>query len=490
MASDSKYKNLSFIKMIIGKISFAVLALIIFSFAFVNSAVAQEAAKITPVANKGDIVWLMLSTILVLMMAVPGLALFYGGLVRAKNMLSTLMQVSIVTAIGMLVWVFWGYSLSFSDGGGLNAFVGGFSKVFLIDVNLKTFAETYTPNVFAPEMLYMVFQMTFACITAAVVLGGLVERIKFSAICMFAIIWPLLSYYPLAHMAWFWPGATSVIGQSADQINQHSGLFWRWGLLDFAGGTVVEINCGVSALVGCLVLGSRQGYRNEPMAPHSLTLAYVGAGLLWIGWFGFNAGSALEANEYAILAMANTLLATAAAGISWAAFEWIFSSKPSMLGFASGVVAGLVGVTPAAGYIGPMGAIILGLIVSPICIIFCAKVKAALKYDDSLDAFGIHGIGGMVGTIATGILASPALGGAGAVDYFNCTINGCASMDYNILTQTWAQLKSVIVAIAWAACASAITFNIIKYTIGLRVNSDAEEDGLDIAEHGERAYHH
>lgn len=466
---------------------------------FGNLALAQEAAQAVAEAvaapvveatiDKGDTTWMLVSTILVLLMILPGLALFYGGLVRAKNMLSMLMQVSVVTAIGMIAYIFWGYSLSFTDGGGANAFVGGTSRLFLKGVDASSAVETFSPNVKIPELVWIAFQMTFACITAALVLGGLAERMKFAAVCVFAVLWPLLSYYPMAHMVWWWAGATSAIGQSADDLVKGAGMLWGWGALDFAGGTVVHINAGIAALVGCIMLGKRTSYRNEPIAPHSLTLTFVGAGLLWVGWFGFNAGSNLEANGYAALAMVNTLVATAAAGMSWAATEWVISKRPSMLGFASGVVAGLVAITPASGFAGPVGAIVLGLLVSPICILFCAKVKSVLKYDDSLDAFGIHGVGGIVGAIATGILVSPALGGAGIVDFATCTPTACGPLEYNMSAQVLIQIKAVLVAIVWSAVASIIVFGAIKYTIGLRASEDDEEEGLDIAEHGERAYH-
>jgi len=469
-------------------------AAIVASLCIVDLAVAQDAVqaiapKIEPTINKGDTSWMLVSTILVLLMILPGLALFYGGLVRAKNMLSMLMQVSAVTAIGMIAYIFWGYTLSFTDGGSANMFIGGTSKLFLQGVDTTKMVETFSPNVMLPEYVWIAFQMTFACITAALVLGGLAERIKFAAVCAFAIIWPLLSYYPMAHMVWWWAGATSAIGQSADDLVKGAGMLWGWGALDFAGGTVVHINAGIAALVGCIILGKRESYRNEPIAPHSLTLTFVGAGLLWVGWFGFNAGSNLEANGYAALAMINTLVATAAAGLSWAVTEWVISKRPSMLGFASGVVAGLVAITPAAGFSGPAGAVALGLVVSPICIIFCAKVKSALKYDDSLDAFGIHGVGGIVGAIATGVLVSPALGGTGMVDFAKCDPSACGAYDYDMMAQVITQLKAVGVAVIWSAIASTITFSAIKYTIGLKVDQDTEEEGLDIAEHGERAYH-
>ncbi|HEY8617459.1 ammonium transporter [Phenylobacterium sp.] len=444
-----------------------------------------------PTPDKGDTTWMLISTVLVLLMIVPGLALFYGGLVRQKNMLSMLMQVSTVTVVGMMAWVLWGYSLAFTDGGGLDKIVGGFGRLFLRDVTPASNVATFSTGVVIPELAFIAFQMTFACITAALVLGGVAERMKFAAVLMFAILWPILSYYPLAHMVWWWAGPDAVAAAPSDPIQ--SGLIWGFGAIDFAGGTVVHINAGVAALVGALILGARKGYRSEPMPPHSLTLTLVGAGLLWVGWFGFNAGSNLEANGYAALAMVNTFIATAAAGFSWTLTEWITRKKASMLGMASGLVAGLVAVTPAAGFAGPVGALVLGLIVSPICVVFCSAVKNALKYDDSLDAFGIHGIGGIVGAIATGILVAPALGGAGIVDYTTCAADGdistCDAATYAMATQVIAQLKGVLVSIVWSAVASAIVFFLIKFTVGLRVNEDTEEEGLDIVEHGERAYH-
>jgi Amt family ammonium transporter len=409
-------------------------------------AAAEEAAAPAPTPDKGDTAWMLVSTLLVLLMIIPGLALFYGGLVRQKNMLSMLMQVSIVTVIGMMAWAFWGYSLAFTDGGGLNKFVGGASKLFLNGAIFNadaafTNVETFSKDVVIPEVVFVCFQMTFACITAALVLGGVAERMKFAAVVVFAVLWPLLSYYPMAHMVWWWAGATSAFGQTADALSGGAGQIWAFGALDFAGGTVVHINAGVAALVGALILGPRRGYRTEAMPPHSLTLTLVGAGLLWVGWFGFNAGSNLEANGYAALAMINTLLATAAAGFSWAITEWVVRKKASMLGLASGLVAGLVAVTPAAGFAGPMGSIVLGLIVSPICVFFCSSIKNALKYDDSLDAFGIHAVGGIVGAIATGILVNPALGGAGVVDFTN------GSVGYDAGFQIMAQVKAVLLAI-------------------------------------------
>jgi Amt family ammonium transporter len=452
---------------------------------------AAPAAAAAPVPDKGDNAWMLVSTVLVLLMILPGLALFYGGLVRSKNMLSVMMQVSTVAIIGFIAWVLWGYSFAFTDGGGLDSFVGGLGRLFLKDVTPASNVATFSTGVVIPELSFISFQATFAAITAALVVGSLVERMKFAAIVAFAVLWPLLSYYPMAHMVWWWPGPDAIAGDPTAPVK--AGLIWSFGALDFAGGTVVHINAGIAALVGALILGKRQGYGKEPMPPHSLTLTLVGAGLLWVGWFGFNAGSNLESNGYASLAMINTFVATAAAGLSWIVVEWVTKKKPSALGLASGVVAGLVAVTPAAGFAGPMGAVILGLVVSPICIFFCSIVKNALKYDDSLDAFGIHGIGGIVGAIGTGLLVNPAWGGAGVVDYTSCAKDGdistCDTAVYSLGTQVMAQVKAVGVTIIWSAIASAIVFFVIKLIIGLKASPEAEEEGLDISEHGERAYH-
>jgi Amt family ammonium transporter len=449
------------------------------------------AAAAAPIPDKGDTTWMLVSTVLVLLMIVPGLALFYGGLVRQKNMLSMLMQVGVVTVIGMIAWLFWGYSLSFSDGGGLDKFIGGGGRLFLKDVTPASTVATFSTGVVIPELVFMAFQMTFTCITAALVLGGVAERMKFAAVVIFAILWPLLSYYPLAHMVWWWAGPDAVAAAPKDPIQ--AGLIWGFGALDFAGGTVVHINAGIAALMGALILGPRKGYGTEAMPPHSLTLTMTGAGLLWVGWFGFNAGSNLEANGYAALAMVNTLVATAAAGISWVATEWVTRKRASALGLASGLVAGLVAITPAAGFAGPVGAVILGLVVSPVCVFFCSKIKNALKYDDSLDAFGIHAIGGILGAIATGLLVNPAWGGAGVVDYTTCGLDGdvstCDTAAYVLSTQVMAQVKAVLVSVGWSAVASSIVFFVIKYTVGLRSSLESEEEGLDISEFGERAYH-
>jgi Amt family ammonium transporter len=452
---------------------------------------AIEAPKQT--VDKGDTTWMLISSVLVLLMIVPGLALFYGGLVRTKNMLSMLMQTSTVCVIGMMAWILWGYSFAFTSGGGHDLFVGGFDRLFLKGVTPASNVATFSTGVYIPELVYICFQMTFACITACLVLGGLAERMKFAACCIFAVLWPLLSYYPIAHMVWWWPGPDAIATHPKDA--PAAGLLWTWGALDFAGGTVVHINAGVAALVGALIMGPRKGFLKEPMQPHSLTLTLTGAGLLWVGWFGFNAGSNLEANGYAALAMINTFVATAAAGFSWAMTEWITRKKASLLGMASGLVAGLVAVTPASGFAGPVGALILGLVVSPICIFFCAVVKNALKYDDSLDAFGIHAIGGIVGALGTGILVSAALGGAGIVDYTTCAADGdistCDALaSYTMSGQFLTQLKAVLVSFTWSAVASAIVFTIIRFTVGLKADEDTQEEGLDIVEHGERAYHY
>ena len=447
-------------------------------------ALAQTPAAPTP--DKGDTAWMLVSTILVLLMIVPGLALFYGGLVRSKNMLSVLTQTLVITCIVMVVWALWGYSMAFTDGGSLNSYVGGFSKALLKGVDPSTVVETFSRGVVIPEIVFVAFQMTFAAITTALVIGSFAERIKFSAIVAFSVLWPTLVYFPMAHMVWWWPGPEFASTHPADATVAGAGMIWGFGALDFAGGTVVHINAGIAALVGCLLVGKRVGYGSEPMAPHSLTLTMVGASLLWVGWFGFNAGSNLEANGYAGLAMLNTFLATAAAGIVWPFVEWILKGKPSLLGAASGVVAGLVAITPAAGFAGPIGAIVLGVVVSPICLFFVSVVKNALKYDDSLDVFGVHCIGGIVGAIATGILVDPALGGAGIVDY---TANGAATYP-GLVPQVIAQAKGVLTTIVWSGVGSTIVFLVIKVIFGLRVTEEKEREGLDVTEHGERAYSH
>jgi Amt family ammonium transporter len=430
---------------------------------------------------------MLVSTVLVLLMTIPGLALFYGGLVRTKNMLSVLMQVMAISCVVMIIWAIYGYSLAFSDGGGLNTFVGGFSKAFLSGVDVTTTVESFSRGVVIPELVFVCFQMTFAAITPALIVGAFAERIKFSALLLFTVLWVTFIYFPMAHMVWWWPGPEFAATNPADATVAGAGLIWSFGAIDFAGGTVVHINAGITALVGALVLGKRIGFGKEPMAPHSLTLTLVGAGLLWVGWFGFNAGSNLEANGYAALAMINTFLATAAAALAWMFVEWMAKGHPSMLGLASGAIAGLVAVTPAAGFAGPMGSIVLGLVVGVICFIACTSVKNALGYDDSLDVFGVHGVGGIVGAIATGILVNPDLGGAGVVDYTLDNGAGTAGA-YVFATQVIAQLKGVGVTILWSGVGSFIIYKIVDVLIGLRVTTDKEREGLDITEHGERAY--
>ncbi|MEY9779493.1 ammonium transporter [Sinorhizobium fredii] len=469
--------NLSLSLRRVGATAAALLAPVV-AFAQEAAPAAAEAVAATPVPDKGDTTWMLLSTILVLLMTVPGLALFYGGLVRAKNMLSVLMQVMMITAVVMIIWVTYGYSLAFTDGGSLNSFIGGFSKMFLAGVDTTTLAESFSKGVFIPEYVFVVFQMTFACITPALIVGAFAERIKFSAVMLFVILWVTFVYFPIAHMVWFWGGPSAYTAPT--------GLIFSFGAIDFAGGTVVHINAGIAGLVGAIMLGKRTGYKREIMAPHSMTLTMVGASLLWVGWFGFNAGSNLEANAYAALAMINTFLATAAAIVSWAVVETLVRGKASMLGAASGAVAGLVAVTPAAGFAGPMGAIVLGLAVSPVCYFFVDVVKNKFHYDDSLDVFGIHGVGGILGAIATGILVNPALGGAGIVDYSTADF---AAGYAGTATQVWAQLKGVLVTVVWSGVGSVILFKVVDAIVGLRVTVEAEREGLDLSSHGEAAYH-
>ncbi len=439
---------------------------------------AQDAAAAAPVPDKGDTTWMLLSSLLVLLMIVPGLGLFYGGLVRTKNMLSVLMQVTVIGAIAMIIWVAFGYSMTFTSGGGLNSFVGGFSKAFLAGVSPSTTVETFSKGVVIPEFAFICFQMTFAAITPGLIIGAFAERIKFSAVLLFSALWLIFVYFPVAHMVWFWGGPSAY--------SDPAGLIFSFGAIDFAGGTVVHINAGISGLVGAIMVGKRVGYGRDMMAPHSLTLTLVGTGLLWVGWFGFNAGSNLEANGYAALAMINTFVATAAAMLSWSLVEGLARGKASLLGAASGAVAGLVVVTPAAGFVGPMGAIIMGLVVSPVCYFFVSTVKNKFGYDDTADVFGVHGVGGILGALLTGVFVNPALGGAGIVDYstadFAATYAGTA-------TQLLAQAKGVAVTILWSGIISAILYKIVDLVVGLRVTTEAEREGLDLSSHGEAAYH-
>ncbi|RIK98075.1 MAG: ammonia channel protein [Proteobacteria bacterium] len=399
--------------------------------------------------DRGDTAWMITATVLVLLMIVPGLALFYGGLVRAKNLLSVLTQVTAIVCMVSIVWVVYGYSLAFTGDSGL---IGDFSKAFLAGIAPDTLSGSI------PEYVFLSFQMTFACITTALIVGGIAERMRFAALLAFAVLWVTFVYFPLAHMVW-----------------SENGYLMKLGALDFAGGTVVHINSGIAALVGALMLGKRIGYGRDLLAPHSLPLTMVGGALLWVGWFGFNAGSALQANGTAALAMVNTFVATAAAGLAWMLIEWATKGAPSLLGLISGAIAGLVAVTPAAGLIGPMGAIVLGAIGGAVSLFFCTTVKNALRYDDSLDVFGIHAVAGIVGSIGTGILVSPSLGGVG--------VEG-----YDMATQVGKQVVAVAVAVAWCGIISAILYKVVDVVIGLRVSKETEREGLDLAEHTERAY--
>lgn len=429
----------------------------------------------TPVPDKGDTTWMMISTILVILMILPGLALFYGGLVRAKNMLSVLSQVFAIFCVIAILWVVYGYSLAFTDGGALNSFIGGFDKLFLKGVDTAAVVETFSKGVVIPEMVFMVFQLTFAGITAALIVGGFAERIKFSALIVFSALWFTFSYLPMAHMVWFWGGPSAP--------SAPAGFLFSHGALDFAGGTVVHINAAIAALVGAMVIGKRIGYGKEAMAPHNLALTMIGGSLLWVGWFGFNAGSNLEATGTAVLAMVNTVVATAAAALAWMFVEWMIRGKPSMLGIVSGAVSGLVAVTPAAGFSGPMGAIILGAVAGAACLWGVTVMKRWIGYDDSLDVFGVHGIGGVIGALGTAVVASPALGGSGVFDY---TANAVA--EYNMVAQFISQAWGVVTAIVWSGVVSFVLFKLIDVTMGLRVNSEEEREGLDTVTHGERAY--
>ena len=423
---------------------------------------AQEAAiaMATPVPDKGDTAFMMLATILVLLMILPGLQLFYGGLTRTKNMLSTMTQIGGATCLAMLLWVIYGYSYAFGPDASdaLKPYIASAGKLFLSGVTPDSTADTFTDGVVIPEYVFICFQMTFAAITVSLVLGSVVERMKFSAVMVFTLVWFTIVYLPIAHMVW-------AVG----------GLFFEMGALDFAGGTVVHINAGVSALVAAIILGKRLGYMKDSMAPHSLTLTMVGTALLWVGWFGFNAGSALEANGSAALAMINTFVATAAGALAWLVVERLAGHKPSALGMASGIVAGLVAVTPAAGNAGPFGAIMLGICASAVCYVFVAIVKPRFGYDDSLDAFGVHGVGGIVGAIGTGLVYSPALGGPGGEDF---------DMGAQVLTQ----IAAVGATIIWSGIGTVIAIAVARLLTGLRVSPEVEREGLDLGEHGERAY--
>ena len=421
--------------------------------------VAPEAAEVAATVDKGDVTWMMISTILVLLMIVPGLALFYGGLVRAKNMLSVLMQVFVVTCVIIITWCLYGYSLALNGGGGaLDPFIGNFSRLFLAGVTPDSTVATFSEGVEIPEYIFIAFQMTFAAITPALIVGGFAERVRFPAVILFTVLWSTFVYLPIAHMVWY-----------------AGGYLFEMGALDFAGGTVVHINAGIAALVGAYVLGPRIGYGREALPPHNLVMTLIGGSLLWVGWFGFNAGSNLEANGGTTLAIINTFVATAGATLGWLCAEWSGKGKPSLLGVVSGAVAGLVAVTPAAGLVGPMGAIVLGAIAGAVAYFFCSTVKNAVGYDDSLDVFGIHGVAGIIGSIGTGVLYSPALG-------------GMWPEDFSMAGQVWTQIVAVAITIVWCGVVSLVLYKLVDALVGLRVTPEREREGLDLAEHGERAY--
>jgi len=455
----------------------------------------DAAAAAPPTPDKADTGFMFVSTIAVLLMTVPGLALFYGGLVRTKNMLSILMQVLAIVCVVALIWVTYGYSMAFTNGGALNDYVGGFSKLFLAGVTPSSIAATFSNGVYIPELSFIAFQMTFACITPALIVGAVAERMKFSAIMLFVILWVTFVYFPMAHMVWYWGGpdvmaeAAKAGGDALAAASADAGLLFKLGALDFAGGTVVHINAGIAGLVGAIICGKRVGFGKEHMPPHSLTMTMIGASLLWFGWFGFNCGSNLEISVTAVIAMINTFVATAAAGVAWMLAEWLIKGKPSLLGLASGVVAGLVAVTPAAGFAGAMGSIVLGLVAGVVCFIFCTGIKNAIGYDDSLDVFGVHAVGGIIGAIGTGILVSPDLGGSGLADYTSSPGTLVAG-SYDMVSQVIIQAKAVGFTILWTGIISAVLFMVVKVLIGLRPVEEKEREGLDISDHGERAYNY
>ena len=459
---------------------------------------ATPALADAPVVNKGDNAWMLTSSVLVLLMTIPGLALFYGGLVRTKNMLSVLMHVFYTVCVVTVIWMVYGYSLTFTGG---SPYIGGFSKLFLAGVTTDSGAATFSAGVNISELVYMCFQLTFAAITPALIVGAFAERMKFAAVALFMPLWVTFIYFPIAHMVWYWAGPDAIVEAAKavaaatdeaaktaaqaklDEVMADAGKIFSWGAIDFAGGTVVHINAGIAGLVGALIVGKRIGFGKELMPPHSLVQTMIGASLLWVGWFGFNAGSNLEATGVAALAMANSFVATAAAALSWMFAEWIVKGKPSLHGAVSGAVAGLVAVTPASGFAGPMGALVLGLVVGVVCLIFVSAVKNALGYDDSLDVFGVHCVGGIIGALATGILVSPALGGTGIFDYVAGKV-----ADYDFTTQMIAQGKAVLTTLVWSGVGSAILYKVVDLIVGLRPTPEAEREGLDLSDHGERAY--
>ena len=442
---------------------------------------AADLVAVAPTVDKGDTAWMLVSTALVALMVIPGLALFYGGLVRSKNMLSVLMQVFMIFSLMMVLWFVYGYSIAFTEG---NAFFGGFSKLFLSGVTVESVAATFSKGVYIPEFAYIIFQATFAAITPALIVGAFAERMKFSAVMLFMIIWFTLAYLPMAHMVWYWAGPDAYTdAAAAEAAAATAGFLFQKGALDFAGGTVVHINAAMAGLVGAYLVGKRIGYGREHLPPHSLTLTMVGASLLWIGWFGFNAGSNLEANGLTALAFLNTMVATGAATLSWTTAESLLKGKPSLLGAASGAAAGLVAVTPAAGWVGPTGALVIGLVAGLLCLWGVNGLKRLLGADDALDVFGIHGVGGIVGALLTGVFANPELGGVGVYDY---VANAVAPFD--TVAQVTSQAWGVGVAIVWSGLVALIAFKLVDIVVGLRVPEDEEREGLDITAHGESAY--
>ena len=450
--------------------------------AAVSAPAASAAPAAAPVPNKGDTAWMTISTVLVLLMTIPGLALFYGGLVRSKNMLSVLMQVFVVTALIFVLWVIYGYSVAFTAG---NPFFGSFDKLFLKGITPDSVAATFSKGVVIPELIFVAFQATFAAITCGLIVGSFAERAKFSAVLLFCVLWFTFSYLPMAHMVWYFDGPDAITDAAAlEKVTAAAGWLWAKGALDFAGGTVVHINAAVAGLVGAYVIGKRVGYGKESMTPHSLTLTMVGAALLWVGWFGFNAGSNLEANGVAALAFVNTLVAAAAATLAWITGEALAKGKASMLGAASGAVSGLVAITPACGFVGPMGAIVIGLLAGFLCLWGVNGLKKLLGADDSLDVFGVHGVGGIVGALLTGVFAAPSLGGTGIYDYVANKVNP----DYSIAGQVWIQLQGVLTTLVWSGVVAFIAYKLVDLVIGLRVPEEEEREGLDITSHGETAY--
>jgi Amt family ammonium transporter len=495
------------------------------SLALITSFVSTAQAAAT--VNKGDTTWMLVATCFVVLMTIPGLALFYGGLVRAKNVLSVLMQVLVIFSVMSILWVIYGYSLAFTSNasGALNPFIGGFSKFFLAGVSPASEIGTFSKETNIPELAFVIFQMTFACITPALIVGAYAERMKFSAVLLFMVLWFTFAYLPMAHMVWFWAGpdaytlsadnlavvsglvgedkarqlldalsaATTdeakagILGEYGALVNATNGYLFNLGAIDFAGGTVVHINAGVAGLVCAYVLGKRVGFGRDPITPHNLTFVLTGAGLLLFGWYGFNGGSSLEANGLTALVILNTTIAAAAAALAWTAGEWFFRGHPSLLGAASGVVAGLVAITPACGWVGPGGAIIIGLVAGFVCLWAVVTLKTKLGYDDSLDVFGVHGVGGIVGALLTGIFVNPALGGMGVVDYLAADTS-VGVVPYSFSAQMYAQIMAVVIAVVWTAIVSYVALMICKLVLGLRVKEQEEREGLDLVDHGERAY--